>query len=169
MPNYRRLRIPSASYFFTVALADRQSQMLTDYIDDLRKAYARTMVRHPLVCDAMVVLPDHIHAVWTLPDGDSDYSERWRKIKHRFSRSVGLHLPRSNSKIAKRETGIWQRRFWEHTIRDEVDYKAHVAYCLGNPVKHGLVTKPADWPYSSIHRDIRSGRLSPEWNHGFRT
>lgn len=169
MPNYRRARIPGASYFFTLALADRNSSLLTDRIDELRCAYAETVRVEPVFCDAMVILPDHLHAVWTLQPGDAGFSERWRKIKHRFSRKVGrtAHPTRlSASKIAKRERGLWQRRFWEHVIRDEADYRAHVAYCWGNPVKHGLVETAVDWPFSSIHRDIRLGRVDPEWAGG---
>ncbi|MGV6848317.1 MAG: REP-associated tyrosine transposase [Marinibacterium sp.] len=166
MPNYRRIRLPGASYFFTIALADRSSSLLTDRIDDLRGAYGATMRTMPVRCDAMVVLPDHLHAVWTLPPGDSAYSERWRKIKHRFTRMVGKTAHPTDvspSKRRKRECGIWQRRFWEHTIRDENDYRLHVAYCWGNPVKHGLVASASEWPFSSIHRDIREGRVDPEW------
>jgi putative transposase len=163
MSNYRRARIEGASYFFTLALADRQSRLLTDGIEELRIAYGETIASMPVRCDAIVVLPDHLHAVWTLPEGDGDYSERWRKIKYRFSRRVGHKQPRSQSKINKREVGIWQRRFWEHVIRNEEDFRRHVSYCWGNPVKHGLVTRAVDWPYSSIHRDIRLGRVDPEW------
>lgn len=143
--------------------------MLIERMSDLRRAYAATIAAAPVFCDAMVILPDHLHAVWTLPPGDADYSERWRKIKYRFSRAVGgavgrtAHPTRSASKRAKRETGIWQRRFWEHTIRDNRDYRMHVAYCWGNPVKHGLVERAVDWPFSSIHRDMRAGRVPPEW------
>lgn len=169
MPNYRRVRIQGASYFFTVALADRSSSLLIRRIDDLRAAYAATIRTAPVTCDAMVILPDHLHAVWSLPRDDHDYSERWRKIKHRFSRAVGRIAHPTNlsaSKRAKRECGIWQRRFWEHTIRDDADYRAHIAYCWGNPVKHGLAARAVDWPYSSIHRDIRSGGVDPEWTGG---
>jgi len=169
MPNYRRIRLPGASHFFTVTLADRSSPLLIDHVDDLRRAYAETMRDTPVHCDAMVILPDHLHAVWTLPPGDSGYSERWRKIKHWFTRMVGrfahpTHL--SPSKRAKRERGLWQRRFWEHTIRDETDFHRRVTYCWGNPVKHGLVSRPVDWPYSSLHRDIRAGHVGPEWAGG---
>ena len=149
MPTYRRLHLPGASYFFTVNLADRRASLLTDRIADLRRAYAETVASAPVICDAMVVLPDHLHAIWTLPPGDSDYSERWRKIKHRFTRAVGAevgrtaHPTRSASKRAKREAGIWQRRFWEHAIRDAQDYRMHVRYCRRNPVKHGLVARAA--------------------------
>lgn len=163
MSNYRRTRIAGGTYFFTLTLADRSSRLLVAEIRRFRQVYGATITDMPVLCDAIVILPDHLHAVWTLPPGDSDYSERWRKIKHRFSRGLGLCLPRSASKRAKRECGIWQRRFWEHCIRDERDYRAHVEYCWGNPVRHGLVARAVDWPYSSIHRDIRAGRVGPEW------
>lgn len=163
MPSYRRHRVTGGTYLFTVTLADRRSALLVERIDDLRRAWAATIRDHPLRCDAMVILPDHLHAVWTLPPGDSDYSERWRKIKHRFSRYVGARSPHAPSKRAKRETGIWQRRFWEHTIRDAEDHATHVAYCWSNPVKHGLVARAVDWPYSSLQRDIRRGVVEPGW------
>lgn len=163
MPNYRRAKAPGASYFFTVALADRDSALLTRRIDRLRSAYVATVRELPIHCDAMVVLPDHLHAVWTLPEGDVGFPERWRRIKARFSHSIGEDVPRSASKHGKRERGIWQRRYWEHLIRDEADYRTHVEYCWGNPVKHGLVCHAADWPFSSIHRDIRAGLVGPDW------
>ncbi|MEM9796309.1 MAG: transposase [Pseudomonadota bacterium] len=152
------------SYFFTVNLARRGGDLLTQRIDALRAAYAVTMRSMPVRCDAMVVLPDHLHAVWTLPPGDSAYSERWRKLKHRFSRAVDVEVGRSASKHAKRERGIWQRRFWEHTIRDETDRIAHMRYVWMNPVKHGYVARPTDWTFSSIHGAIRAGHLQADWN-----
>ena len=164
MSDYRRVRIPGAKYFFTVSLADRSSDLLVREVAHLRAAFAVTQRERPFWCDAFVVLPDHLHAVWTLPPGDADYSTRWRLIKSRFVRAVGEFCPRSESKVVKQERGIWQRRFWEHTIRDEQDYRNHMAYCWGNPVKHGLVERPTDWPYSSIHRDIRAGRVDPQWS-----
>lgn len=164
MSKYRRVRVPGATYFFTLTLAARGSTVLTDHIAVLRHAYKQTCAEHPVLCDAMVVLPDHLHAVWTLPEADADFSVRWRKIKARFSREIDLAPRRSISKVEKRERGVWQRRFWEHMIRDGVDYRAHVAYCWGNPVKHGYVERAVDWPYSSIHRDIRAGRVDPEWS-----
>ena len=163
MSCYRRVRVPGASYFFTVNLASRGGAALSDHIGALRLAYARTAAEHPVFCDAMVVLPDHIHAVWTLPPEDVDYSIRWRKIKARFTRFSRLSGATSLSKEFKRERGVWQRRFWEHTIRDDEDYASHIRYCWGNPVKHGLVTRAVDWPFSSIHRDIRAGRVDAEW------
>lgn len=163
MSRYRRVRVPGASHFFTVALTDRGGSVLTDHVGLLRAAWRATVAERPVFCDAMVVLPDHLHAVWTLPEGDADYSERRRRIKARFSQALGEHRPLSDSKVMKRECGVWQRRFWEHAIRDERDYRAHVEYCWGNPVKHGLVARAVDWPFSSIHRDIRAGRVAPEW------
>ena len=163
MTQYRRLRIPGATYFFTLALAQRGDDHLLRHIDALRSAYAATRCEHPFQTDAIVILPDHLHAVWTLPPGDAHFSERWRKIKARFSHDVGKAQPRSRSKVRKREVGLWQRRFWEHCIRDEADYQAHVAYCWSNPVKHGYVNRAVDWPHSSIHRDVRLGRVEPEW------
>ncbi len=163
MTNYRRARQAGATYFFTVALANRRSDLLTQNIMLLRNAYEATRAERPFHCDAMVVLPDHLHAIWTLPDGDADFSTRWRLIKTRFTRAMGVSWPRSASKIAKEERGVWQRRYWEHQIRDGEDYALHVRYCWGNPVKHGHVERAADWPYSSIHRVIRARTVEPEW------
>ena len=168
MTAYRRVRIPGATYFFTVALDARGSDLLVAEIDALRGAYLATWRERPFRCEAMVVLPDHLHAVWTLPGGDADYATRWGAIKFRFTRRVKTDgnpatVTRSSSKRRKGDAGIWQRRFWEHCIRDEADFAAHVAYCWGNPVKHGLAERAADWPYSSIHRDIRAGRVEVDW------
>jgi putative transposase len=104
-----------------------------------------------------------LHAIWTLPAGDADFSTRWRLIKSRFSRAVGRKQPRTASQVTKKEHGLWQRRFWEHYIRDDADFAAHLAYCWGNPVKHALVTRAVDWPYSSLHRDIKRGLAGGEW------
>ncbi|QDC08470.1 transposase [Oceanicola sp. D3] len=164
MSNYRRIRQRAGTYFFTVKIAAPGSRLLTEHVDILRRAYAATHADAPFRSDAIVILPDHIHAVWTLPEGDSDYSERWRRIKGRFTHWIGQKRARSLSKEIKREAGIWQRRFWEHTIRNEEDYSRHLAYCWGNPVKHGLVERATDWKLSSIHRDIRLGRVDPEWS-----
>ena len=149
MSHYRRLTRPGATVFFTVNLADRSSDLLVCEVGALRKAVTKTRLERPFAIDAWVVLPDHIHCVWTLPPGDADYSVRWSLIKARFSRSVG-HGRRRASHIARRETGIWQRRFWEHHIRDDVAKAAYLHYCWINPVKHGLVDDPADWPFSSF-------------------
>ncbi len=170
MPRYRRFRVPGGTYFFTVCLADRPSRVLVDHVDVFRAAYAATKQELSWRDAALVVLPDHVHAVWTLPKGDAAYSERWRRIKARFSNAmngrVGNIAHPTASKLGKRECGTWQRRFWEHTIRDEADLRAHLAYCWGNPVKHGLVARAMDWPFSSIHRDIRLGRVDVDWAGG---
>ncbi len=158
MSQYRRFRIPGVTYYFTVNLARRGEQTLTDHIDLLRWSFRATMQEQPVYCDAMVVLPDHIHAVWTLPEGDADFSNRWRKIKARFSHGLGQRRGVSQSKLMKREVGIWQRRFWEHCVRDDASYQLAIEHCLLNPVKHGLVEHPEDWAFSSIHRDLREGR-----------
>jgi putative transposase len=175
MSNYRRMRHKGGSYFFTVNLADRRSRLLIDRIDALREAVRQTQRERPFGIDAMVVMPNHLHAVWSLPAGDADFSTRWGAIKARFTRRVGLHpsagpgqvgwkpTPRSASKVAKKEGKVWQRRFWEHCIRDEAEYRACVAYCWTNPVKHGFVAGATQWPYSSIHRDIRRGLVGSEY------
>lgn len=142
--------------FFTVALADRRGDLLVREVERLRGAVRATRTERPFRIDAWVVLPDHLHAVWTLPEGDGDFSTRWRLIKSRFS----MGLPKGTlrqSHERRQERGIWQRRFWEHHIRDHRDFCTHVRYCWINPVKHGLVKCPEDWPYSSIHRDAHTG------------
>jgi putative transposase len=159
MPEYRRLRVPGSSYFFTVNLADRGSDGLIRNIETLRRAVANTRARHPFTIDAWVVLPDHLHAVWTLPEGDDDFSTRWATIKRLYTWAQEDDEPRSASRRAKRERGIWQRRFWEHMIRDDHDFRAHVDYVHYNPVKHGLAAAPAEWPYSSYHRAVARGEV----------
>jgi putative transposase len=152
--------VPGSTYFFTVNLADRGSDLLIREIDLLRSAYASTKAEHPIICEAMVILPDHIHAVWTLPKGDADFSIRWKKIKAKFSLRCTHEGHPSPSKARKDERGGWQRRFWEHCIRDEADFATHVEYCHWNPVKHGLVERAIDWPYSTVHRAVKEGRFA---------
>ncbi|MDA0722506.1 MAG: transposase [Proteobacteria bacterium] len=163
MTHYRRYRREGGTYFFTVNLADRSASHLTDHIDVLRNAFATTRAERLMQIDAMVVLPDHLHAIRTLPASDADFSTRWRLIKSRVSRAVGLKQPRTASQVTKKEHGLWQRRFWEHYIRDDADFAVHLAYFWGNPVKHGLVTRAVDWPYSSLHRDIKRCLAGGEW------
>ncbi|WP_323001716.1 REP-associated tyrosine transposase [Denitromonas sp.] len=155
MVRYRRNYVPGGTYFFTVTLRDRRSDWLTRHIDLLRVAIVRTRSHHPFRIDAMVVLPDHLHMIMTLPEGDADYSLRWRRIKALFTRGLQLRG------LATR--GIWQRRFWEHTVRDDDDLQRHVDYIHFNPVKHGHAERPCDWPYSTIHRDIADGRIGANW------
>ena len=149
---YRRMRVAGGCYFFTVNLADRKSDLLVSNIDALRDAIKTVKTHHPFNIDAMVVLPDHIHALWTLPTGDDNYSTRWMLIKRHFSMSIPKVEHIKTTRLLKRERGIWQRRFWEHVIRDDQDYLNHIAYIHNNPAKHGYVNNPKDWPYSSIHQ-----------------
>jgi putative transposase len=163
MPNYRRARLAGATYFFTVNLADRSSRLLVERIATLRAAFRMTHRELPFRVDAIVVLPDHIHCIWTLPETDSDFSLRWQRIKARFSNACPASEPRGVSRSRKRERGIWQRRFWEHLIRDEHDLAAHIDYVHYNPVKHGHAIRAIDWPYSSMHRFVRRALLAPDW------
>ena len=157
MPSYKRPRVPGATVFFTLALQERGSDLLVREIPLLRAAFHRTMQERFFRIDAIAVLPDHLHAVISLPPGDTDYPTRWRLIKSRFSRNLPKG-PLRPSHVRRRERGIWQRRYWEHHIRDREDYARHVAWCLWSPVAEALVARPEDWPHSSIHRDIRAGR-----------
>jgi putative transposase len=163
MPNYRRAFVPGGCWFFTVNLLERRKTLLVDHIDVLRAAVAKTRERYPFVIDAVVVLADHIHAVWTLPPGDADFSLRWRLIKQHFARALPKQERISAVRKARHERGIWQRRFWEHLIRDQSDYARHVEYCYINPVKHSLVSRVRDWPHSSFHRDVRGGIIPQDW------
>jgi putative transposase len=157
MSRYLRPRVPGASVFFTVTLADRRKATLVDEVDRPRDAVRSTITERPFCIDAWVVLPDHLHAIWTLPEGDNDYATRWRLIKSRFSRGLAPG-PVRESHVARQDRGIWQRRFWERHIRDDKDFADHLQYCWFNPVKHGLVDRPEDWAWSSVHREIRLGR-----------
>jgi putative transposase len=163
MPNYCRAFVPGGCWFFTANLLDRRSCLLTDGIETLREATRKTRQRYPFRMDAFVVLPDHIHAVWTLPPDDADFSMRWRLIKSGFARSIPKRERLSRVRQARGERGIWQRRFWEHLIRDEADFARHVEYCYINPVKHALVRRVRDWPFSSFHRDVRAGIFPKDW------
>jgi putative transposase len=162
MSQYRRAKIDGSTFFFTVVLADRSSNLLVDQIDRLRQVYGAVQKRRPFRTVAICILPDHVHAIWALPEGDADFSTRWGLIKSGFSRGLAA-LPRSESKIAKREKGIWQRRYWEHAIRDEADLERHINYVHFNPVKHGHVTHVAGWPHSSFHRYVERGELVADW------
>jgi len=160
---YRRADTKGASYFFTVNLANRQSRLLVDKIDVLRQSIQTVKQRHPFKIDAMVVMPDHLHAIFTLPPNDNDYATRWMLIKSGFSRQIPTGEKVTPSRASKRERGLWQRRYWEHLIRDDKDYNAHVNYIHYNPVKHGYVQQAVNWPYSSIHRYIKKGVISENW------
>ncbi|MEM8731052.1 MAG: transposase [Pseudomonadota bacterium] len=161
MPNYRRPAVTMGPVFFTATLADRTSSRLVDDIDRLRHAVRVTKTERPFDILACVVLPDHLHCIWALPPGDRDYPTRWRLIKSRFSRGLPLG-PLRESHRNRQERGIWQRQYWEHHIRNAADFEAHMQHIWMNPVKHGLVERPEEWPYSSVHRDIRIGRFVPD-------
>jgi len=166
MPLYTRNRVPGGTYFFTVNLRDRRSDLLITHIGMLRAAVRRVRCLMPFHIDAWVVLPDHIHTVWTLPAGDANFSHRWQAIKMGFSKAIEPPESLSISRQVRGERGIWQRRFWEHTIRDDRDYAAHVDYIHFNPVKHGLAFSAASWPYSTFHRAVAEGRYSVGWSAG---
>ena len=163
MPNYRRNQAVGGCYFFTVNLHDRQSDLLVRKVESLRNAVRVTRAQRPFHIDAWVVLPDHMHCIWTLPPDDIDFSNRWRTIKALFSRSMPKTGVRRPSLSRKRESGIWQRRYWEHTIRNERDYAAHMDYVHFNPVKHGLVADAAAWPLSSFARCVALGLYPAAW------
>jgi putative transposase len=166
MTNYRRNFRPGGSFFFTVALADRSASLLTAHVERLRTAFRHVRDGMPFRVEAMVVLPDHLHCLWTLPPADADFSTRWKRIKAQFSVGLPRAQPRSASRIAKGEREIWQRRFWEHTVRDEEDWRRHMDYIHYNPVKHRYVARVADWSYSSFHRYVRAGAYPPDWGGG---
>ncbi|TAH68143.1 MAG: transposase [Rhodopseudomonas palustris] len=155
MVRYRRNLLPGGTFFFTVTLANRQSSALITHIDLLREAFRQTRSRKPFVIDAIVILPDHLHAIWTLPAGDADFPGRWKAIKAAFSRSMAVN--------GGGERALWQHRYWEHTIRDEADFERCANYIHFNPVKHGLVSSPGAWPHSSLHHFVRAGLLPPDW------
>ena len=164
MRTYQRLRIDRACYFFTVNLAEREgNHLLIQHIEHLREAFRQTRQDHPFEIDAIVILPEHLHCIWQLPPEDSDYSTRWRLIKARFSMAIPKTERISKSRIRKSERGIWQRRYWEHAIRNQRDYQNHVDYIHYNPVKHGHAKAARDWPHSSFHRWVRQGYYDADW------
>ena len=167
MPRYVRAKFKGSMFFFTVVLAERPSGLLVDEIERLRQTYRTVRQRRPFETIAVCVLPDHVHAIWALPEGDADFSMRWSLIKSGFSRGLDARR-RSTSKISKREKGIWQRRYWEHAIRDDADLERHVDYIHFNPVKHGHVMRVADWPHSSFHRYGERGWLAADWGGDMR-
>ena len=163
MSNYRRNRVTGGTYFFTVNILERKKSLLVDQIKELRQAILQTKRKRPFYIDAWVVLPDHMHCMWTLPNDDSDYSGRWREIKKAFSKSIPKTEYLSNTRLRRNERGIWQHRFWEHTIRDEDDYQRHMDYLHYNPVKHGLVNRVQQWPFSIFHHLVEQGVYPQEW------
>ena len=162
MVNYRRSFVPGGTFFFTVTLKNRKSNLLVEKISLLKEAVQRVKDQHPFQIKAYVVLPEHLHMIWELPSGDSNYSLRWKKIKTLFSKSIhkaGVEL----SKTKHNEYRLWQRRFWEHVINDMSDLENHVNYIHYNPIKHGLVEDLRDWPYSSFHHYVQNGQIGENW------
>jgi putative transposase len=163
MSRYRRAKIEGGRFFFTVALEDRSSDLLVREIDLLRDSYRYVAKRYPFETLAICILPDHLHALWALPPDDSNFSIRWNQIKGGFSKRLPASQLRSASNIRKSEKGIWQRRYWEHAVRDDDDLERHVDYIHYNPVKHGLVKRVSEWPHSSFHRYVKAGTLPVDW------
>lgn len=156
--------VPGGTYFFTVNLLERRRRLLVERIDALGRAFRSTQADRHYTMVACVVLPDHLHCIWTLPEGDADIANRWRQIKSTFSRELPADERRSQRRLAKGERGIWQRRYWEHLIRDERDLRHHIDYIHFNPVKHGHVARVRDWPHSSFHRYVERGLLPGDWS-----
>ena len=162
MVNYRRSQTPGGTFFFTVNLRDRSANHLITHIHQLRNCIRSVKQQRPFEIIALVVLPDHLHAVFRLPKNDHDFPGRWKLIKSRFSRALikeGVVLKKNE----KGEINLWQRRYWEHQIRNEADLQTHVDYIHFNPVKHGYVERATDWPHSSFHRFVRLGMLDKHW------
>ncbi len=170
MPNYRRWHVPGGTYFFTVVTFERQPLLADDLPRTLlREAIDKERGKRPFEIVAWVLLPDHLHAVWTLPPGDDDYSLRWQKIKEEFTKNYlsagGREGVRSRSRRARQERAVWQRRFWEHTVEDEDDLERCVDYVHWNPVKHGHATRVRDWPWSTFHQFVKAGHYELDWGN----
>ena len=167
MPNYRRSFAGNA-YFFTVATFNRLPILISEASRSiLRRAWLDVRKRFPFTVEVLCLLPEHLHCIWTLPVADHTYSLRWKEIKRSFTRGyleeIGPGEPRNDSRQKRGEAAIWQRRFWEHTIRDEEELNRHMDYIHYNPVKHGLCQQVADWLWSSVHRYVRMGYYAPDW------
>ncbi len=166
---YRRANISGGSFFFTLVTEKRRALFGDrENVDVLREAFRNVKAKRPFVIDAIVIMPDHLHCIWTLPPGDGDFSVRWRLIKTWFTKHcrAELRAPQGYSRHQKNEQSLWQRRFWEHTLRDETDFARHVEYIHYNPVKHGYVDTPGEWPYSSFQRYVAAGTFPANWGSG---
>ena len=168
MPNYRRAIVPGGSYFFTVVTAGRRPILCDDPVRSaLRAAIAEVRARWPFTIDAWVLMPNHLHCIWTLPPGDSNYSRRWSAIKRLTNQGCATGYNRvaaaAPSRHKRNEGGLWQRRFWEHCIRDQRDLERCRDYLHWNPVKYGYVARVADWPYSTFHRCVYDGVYPVDW------
>ena len=162
--DYRRAWHKGGTYFFTVNLLQRtHNDLLIQHIDILRSVVKKVKSTHPFIIHAWVVLPEHMHCVIELPSDDADFATRWRLIKSGFSKAMPKNERRSNVRIKRGERGIWQRRYWEHLIKNDADYQAHMDYVHINPLKHGLVSQVKDWPYSTFHRWVTHGLYPADW------
>ena len=158
MSDYRRLYIKGGIYFFTVVTYDRKP-ILSDEIalKRLKASFRYTLQKHPFKIKGLVILPDHLHCIWQLPENDHDFSIRWNMIKRYFSSGFNVE---SNH---RREKKIWQRRFWEHAVRDENNLNQCLDYIHYNPVKHGYVASPCDWSQSTFHNHVQKGHYDIHW------
>ena len=168
MPEYRRIRTKGATYFFTVVAYQRQRILcLRKSLEAMQRVFADVASRLPFRTDAWVILPDHMHVVWTLPEGDSDYSTRWDILKKDLTKDLrclaDADAASTTSRVRHRDGTVWQRRFWEHQIRDEPDYRTHLDYIHFNPVKHGFTASPKDWQHSSFHKWVARGAYEEDW------
>lgn len=173
MPNYIRSIQNGGTFFFTVVTFQRRPILTTKQSRDiLRTTINEVRSIQPFEIEAWILLPDHLHSIWTLPDNDHDFSKRWGLIKARFSKYAKSHFHCEQwinpSKTKHRESTIWQRRFWEHQIRDEADFNTHMNYLHYNPVKHGLVKRVADWPYSTFHKYVKKGVYPTNWGDTYK-
>ena len=171
MPEYRRPKFAGGTFFFTVVTFNRLPILIDETARAiLHSAWMEIGGRFPFQTEAVVLLPNHIHCIWTLPDGDANFSMRWNGIKRLFTKGyleqIGPGETRNASRKKRREAAVWQRRFWEHMLRDEADLNRHLDYIHYSPVKHGLAHRPADWPYSSFHRYVQMGLYDPDWGGG---
>ena len=162
MPNFKRCKITGGTYFFTVVLANRDKQLLVENFDLLSLSLNSVRKRFPFSLRGWVVLPDHLHCLWTLPEKDHDFPGRWWHIKNIFTRSY-------RQRHGNAKTPVWQNRFWEHTIRNQADFDHHLDYIHFNPVKHGYVTKSWCWEYSSFRYFVKNGKYGADWGHGDNT
>ncbi len=166
---YRRAFIPGGSFFFTLVTAQRRPLLASaDAIEVLRAAFRAVRSTRPFEVDAIVVLPDHLHCIWTLPPGDADFATRWRLIKTWFTKHCdpAVRIEPNHARTVKREQTLWQQRYWEHALRDEADVIRHVEYIHFNPVRHGLVSSAMEWPHSSFRRYVEAGTYSADWGQG---
>ena len=166
---YRRAIAPGGSFFFTVVTDRRRPVLASDEaVDALRNAFRSVRQSRPFHVDAIVVMPDHLHCIWTLPPGDTDFATRWRLIKTGFTKHCPETLRRAPdaARLKKGEQALWQHRYWEHQLRDEADFARHVDYIHYNPVKHGLALSPLEWAYSSFGRYVEAGVYASDWGRG---